>query len=240
MTATNASTIDAFAWTKAWAEETKLNVFSAESLESTNTTAKKDGTAADLYLARRQTAGRGRGQNSWESCDGALLSSWCFAVERVPQPIFSPLAGLALYEACAATWPLISFNLKAPNDLYIDKEKVAGLLIETIDSGTRKLTIVGLGFNVTSRPEKIENSTFLSDSLRSPLTVSTWRAFLSEWYTQIKLAVAGGQQDHLDPAKAERLRAALNLHPLLSEPILHVDELAQLHTPSGFTRWQEM
>src|SRR5690606_16306005 len=128
---------------------------------------------------------------------------------------------------------LVPFSLKAPNDLYIESKKAAGILIETVqsvDTGnnpTERRTTVGIGMNIISSPGAIETATCLSDHLRSPLTQAPWRAFLNSFLAHLKNAVLIGQQDHLDEKTAERIKNALNLNPLLKEPILRVDELAQ-------------
>lgn len=254
--------IDIFSWTSTWASETGLKLWAQEATSSTNLIAKDDADDAtrplltdpanvyagpSLYLARRQTAGRGRGSNTWISPEnGALLSSWSFSVARVPQPIFAAAVGLALFEACSETWPLVPFSLKAPNDLYIESKKTAGILIETVqsvDTGnapTERRTAVGIGMNIASAPGSIETATCLCDHLRSPLSQASWRAFLNAFLSHLKNAVLTGQQDHLNEKTAEHIKHALNLNPLLKEPILRVDELAQLHSASGIVRWHEL
>ena len=255
----NQSGIDVFAWTNAWASETGLKLWSSDSVGSTNAVA-KDETSKDLkpvladrakvhsaptlYLTRKQTAGRGRGSNTWSQPEGSTLyASWSFAVARVPQPIFSAVVGLALFEAASETWPLVPFSLKAPNDLYIEGKKTAGILIESVESAgsTRECrTVVGVGMNIAERPADIPEATCLADHLRSPLTAAPWRSFLNSWLAHLKNAVLTGQGDRLEPALCERLRHALNLNPLLKEPIIRVDELAQLHTATGVTHWHEL
>jgi BirA family transcriptional regulator, biotin operon repressor / biotin---[acetyl-CoA-carboxylase] ligase len=242
-------TPDIFAWTKKWALDQGIKLWAEPETHSTNTVAKEDqslvtipsGGDPTLYITRRQTQGRGRGTNIWITPDqGALLSSWSFAEKRMPQPIFSPLAGLALFEACASTWPGVSFNLKAPNDLYIGDRKTAGLLIEIVDRGHERQIVVGLGLNVSASPPDVSTSTCLAQHLQTEVSEILWNSFLNSWLVGLKNALREGTRDLMTPSACSRLKAALNLHPLLSEPFLEVDELGQLHSASRVIRWQEL
>jgi BirA family biotin operon repressor/biotin-[acetyl-CoA-carboxylase] ligase len=244
-----------YEWTVEWAQKANLKTWKSESIDSTNAFAKNDSDPAtapavteknpvsepSLYVTRAQTAGRGRGDNTWITPpEGALLSSWSFALEQVPQPVLSPLVGLALFESARETWREVPFNMKAPNDLFIGDKKVAGLLIETVDQGASKRTVIGLGFNTGSSPEGLESATHLGKHLSRPLTKDSWQQFLKLWMGRLREAVRAGQKERLDANSRMRLIAALNIHPLLKEPILDVDAHGQLHTASGIVRWHEI
>lgn len=239
-----------------WAQATGLKFWASPETGSTNTTAKNDTAPATkpwlsdlthkashptLYLTSRQNHGRGRGSNAWTAPEGsALLSSWSFAVARVPQPILAPLVGLALFESVTEVWPETPFNLKAPNDLYVGDKKIGGLLIETIDQGADKRTVIGLGLNVLKAPAEIPTATCLAQHLSNPLDELKWTSFLNSWLARLNDAIRCGQSDALQAAHTERLKSALNLHPHLTEPILKVDELGQLHTATRLVRWHEL
>ena len=243
MNSASPSGTDVFQWTANWATDLAIPLWSAQETGSTNTIAKEApvGSTTQLYLARNQTQGRGRNTNQWITPSGSsLLSSWSFLLQQVPQPIFSPLAGLALYDACLATWPDVAFNMKAPNDLYISDKKVAGLLIETIDQGHEIRTVIGLGFNITAKPESVPTATYLWPHLIGALTEDRWRFFLNAWYKGVQEAIVGGQSGQLEAHERERLKTALNRHPLLKEPILDVDERGQLRSASRVIHWHEL
>jgi len=246
---------DVFAWTRAWALNKGHKLWTSEETTSTNAVAKDDTelesrplldptssvSVPSIYLARRQTAGRGRGSHTWTTPEGsALLSSWSFAIARVPQPVFSALVGLALFEACTRVWPEINFNIKAPNDLFIGARKTAGILIETIDQGPEKRTVVGLGFNATGSPCDLPTATHLRHHLGRDLQHTEWRHFLDSWLLELSSAVEAGLQGRLQFEAAQRLCRALNRHPLLQEPILKVDEFGQLHSASRVIHWHEL
>lgn len=252
------SLIDVFQWTGDWARSELLKLWSATETTSTNSIAKDDEAeltkpALDprspqlhcsrptLYLTRAQTSGRGRGDHVWVTPPGsALLSSWSFVMRSVPQPILSPLVGLALFEAARETWPGIAFNLKAPNDLYIGRQKTAGILIETVDTGIERRTVVGVGLNVSAKPAGLEIATCLQEHTEQAIQEAEWRGFLNAWLKRLSEAMTSGQSTTIPEQTATRLKDALNLHPLLKEPILHVDELGQLHSASRIVHWHEL
>jgi BirA family biotin operon repressor/biotin-[acetyl-CoA-carboxylase] ligase len=111
-----------------------------------------------LLIAEHQTAGRGRAGRSWLSAPGDSLTfslAWKFAGS--PQRLLGlPLAvGVALAEALAALD--VPVQLKWPNDLLKDGDKLAGILIETQgapDGGT--WTVIGIGLNLLM-PDQLES-----------------------------------------------------------------------------------
>ncbi len=243
-------------WTKSWALASGLKLQFDRETASTNTLAKNDTNTLTkptldhvgdfvsdptLYIAETQSAGRGRGSNIWTSTSGALLSSWAYALSFPPQPILSPLIGLALFDAAKTAFPGLDFNLKAPNDLYLGSKKIAGLLIETVMTGADVACVIGLGFNAGSAPADLSaQATGLSDVLSSPLTESDWVRFLNLVRTNFNLAVKDGRSDLLRSDVRLRLVAALNLHPLLQERVLEIDEFGQIQTASRKIYWHQL
>jgi BirA family biotin operon repressor/biotin-[acetyl-CoA-carboxylase] ligase len=107
-----------------------------------------------LILAARQTAGRGRGANSWWSGPGALTFSLVLeprrtglAIECFPQVALA--AGLAVCEVIEQALPETTVGLKWPNDVFLCGKKVCGILLEAprLDSGR---LIAGIGVNVNN------------------------------------------------------------------------------------------
>ena len=250
------NSIDIFSMTKTWAENQGLKIWAERETSSTNTIAKEDHidqtipvlalgavtSAPSLYLTEKQTGGRGRGTNRWETPPtAALLSSWSFALAKAPQPVLSPQVGLALFEAAHATWPDLAFNLKAPNDLFIGPLKVAGLLIETVEWGHARRCVVGLGLNVASHPMQVATSTSLLEALgESSLPAERWHSFLTALRAKLQSAMSEGQSPAISLSVRERLKEALNRHPHFAEPILEVDELGQLRMASQTILWHQL
>ncbi len=105
-----------------------------------------------LFVADRQNAGRGQGQQAWWSPPGCLMLTVAIAADQLPAdtahwPQLGPLVAVAVAD-CASKWlsnSASSIELKWPNDIYLDRKKVAGILIE---SGPRKSRCIGIGMNV--------------------------------------------------------------------------------------------
>jgi BirA family biotin operon repressor/biotin-[acetyl-CoA-carboxylase] ligase len=146
--------------------ERVLDLPRVELLESTTSTldiahliAAEGAPAGTLVIANEQTAGRGRGRKSWQSSPGAGI--WLTLIERPADSsglgVLSLRIGLAAAEALDrfASEPI---RLKWPNDLYADRGKLAGILVEARwrDQAVEWVAI-GLGVNVT-RPENMENA----------------------------------------------------------------------------------
>jgi BirA family transcriptional regulator, biotin operon repressor / biotin---[acetyl-CoA-carboxylase] ligase len=146
-----------------------LSLPRVELLESTTSTldiahslASKGAPAGTLVIANEQTAGRGRGGKSWQSSPGAGL--WLTLIER-PADI-SGLGVLSLRIGLAAAEALDRFapepiRLKWPNDLYIDRAKLAGILVEARwREQSVEWVAIGLGVNV-SPPDKVSGAAWL-------------------------------------------------------------------------------
>jgi BirA family biotin operon repressor/biotin-[acetyl-CoA-carboxylase] ligase len=147
---------------------------------STNTAAMAaaaDGIAeGSVFLAEEQTAGRGRGANSWESARSAGI--YCSVVLRPPLPpsevlVMALAAGLAVRAAIEQVDARVRPDLKWPNDVLIAGKKVCGILTEMHAEVTRvRYVVVGIGINVNQPnfPKELENEAI---SLRM-VTGSEW------------------------------------------------------------------
>ena len=105
-----------------------------------------------LIVADRQTAGRGRGKNTWWTGDGSLAFSLlvdldALGIERPRQSVVALAAGIATAEAVAAELPGRTVGIHWPNDIYAAGRKLAGILIESPRPG---LQIVGIGINTNT------------------------------------------------------------------------------------------
>ena len=226
-----------------WARTRKLKTWFERETTSTNAVAKAtDVSAPTVFLTESQTAGRGRGSHTWSTPHGALLSTWAFVLSYPPQPILSPLVGLALFEASLRAFPDLSFSLKAPNDLYIGDKKVAGLLIENVFVNGFVQCMIGLGFNAGEAPADVDSATGLAlhAETTKPGETYNWPAFLDAWYDGVLFALESARHPELPPEVRVRLRDALNSHPLQKEKILRVGALGQIQTPSQTIDWQAL
>jgi BirA family transcriptional regulator, biotin operon repressor / biotin---[acetyl-CoA-carboxylase] ligase len=105
--------------------------------------------APAVVLAGHQTAGRGRGSNSWWSGKGSLTATFVLPVDERTNPHQLPLiAGLAVRDAAAELTGDNGIGLKWPNDILYGGKKLGGLLCERV----LKADLVGLGLNVNLDP----------------------------------------------------------------------------------------
>ncbi len=123
---------------------------------STNTsamTAAADGAPeGSVFLAEEQTAGRGRGANSWQSPRSTgIYCSVILRPELAPSYVLtlSLAAGLAVQSAIRDVDSRVQVDLKWPNDVLIQGKKVCGILAEMNAEATRvRYIVVGIGINV--------------------------------------------------------------------------------------------
>jgi BirA family biotin operon repressor/biotin-[acetyl-CoA-carboxylase] ligase len=110
-----------------------------------------------VVVADHQTAGRGRLNRIWESPPGSGL-----AVSIVLRPAelaadqwpWIPLmAGLAVADAVGGF--SLEPRLKWPNDVELDGLKLAGLLVERVESPTGPAAVVGIGLNVAMTADQL-------------------------------------------------------------------------------------
>jgi BirA family biotin operon repressor/biotin-[acetyl-CoA-carboxylase] ligase len=115
-----------------------------------------------LIIANEQTAGRGREGRTWQSAPGGGL--WLTLIER-PQDtsgigVLSLRVGLVAAEALDrfAAEPI---RLKWPNDLYIDRGKLGGILVEARwRESALEWVAIGLGINIRA-PESVRGTAAL-------------------------------------------------------------------------------
>ncbi len=135
-----------------------------------------------VFLAEEQTAGRGRGSNSWQSPRSTGI--YCSVVLRPAQPpaevlVLSLAAGLAVRAAIQQVDSRVNADLKWPNDVLIGGQKVCGILTEMNAEATRvRYIVVGVGINVNQ-------ATFPTDLAATSLRLATG----SEW-SRVELATA--------------------------------------------------
>jgi len=124
-----------------------------------------------LVVADHQQAGRGRLDRSWETPAGTAVTFSLVLRPTVPAsswPWLPLLTGHTVSKALAAFG--YDTSLKWPNDVLLDGRKVAGILVERVDTDSGPAAIVGVGINVTATAEElpVETATSLALSLPDP------------------------------------------------------------------------
>ena len=126
-----------------------------DEVESTNATlfelAQKGASEGAVVIADSQTRGRGRLGRTWVSPGGYnLYLSVLFrpAVGAQESTLLTLVSSIALYE-CLKKTGVQAPAIKWPNDILIEKRKVAGVLTELKARGERTdFVVVGIGVNV--------------------------------------------------------------------------------------------
>lgn len=109
-----------------------------------------------VIVTEHQTAGRGRLDRVW---DTPARSALTFSLLRRPDLPWSswpwlPLAtGCAIQQVVAQT--VSGVGLKWPNDVLVEGRKLAGILVERIDTPQGPAAVIGVGLNVSSTREEL-------------------------------------------------------------------------------------
>ena len=140
----------------------KFKIFKYDTVNSTNETAlrliKRTNCENGFVYALSQKKGKGQYGKKWISKKGNLFGSIFFHLKKNYPSV----------EEFSLINPILNINVvsnycgkkntffKAPNDIYINKKKICGILQEVIIKGSKKYLIVGIGINILSNP-KITN-----------------------------------------------------------------------------------
>lgn len=116
---------------------------------------KNEATEGCVILTDEQTGGRGQRGNSWEAQPGQNIT-----LSVIFRPVFLPAAGqffLNMAVSLAVTDLLNTLlppgtQVKWPNDIYFEDQKLGGILIENSILGSNLQTsIIGIGLNVNQQ-----------------------------------------------------------------------------------------
>lgn len=156
--------------------------------ESTNSLARQHATRQPdllpaLFVAQRQTRGRGRGDHVWWSPEGCLMLTVAIPASLLPtdRNQWSKLAlltGVAAAEAIESVCPDLQVQLKWPNDLYLSGRKTGGILIESFAAADHsQVFLVGVGINIAvdwsvAPRELMDKATCLFSRSGNPVSTS--------------------------------------------------------------------
>jgi BirA family biotin operon repressor/biotin-[acetyl-CoA-carboxylase] ligase len=129
------------------------HVVEYETVDSTQEEVKRLIQAGSIFnrtavIAKIQTLGRGRLDRKWNSMDGNLhftgLISGFEGVQYLPI-----LTAISVHFALKKLSIKIKIQLKWPNDILINEQKVCGILIEKLGNNA----LFGIGCNLVNHPE---------------------------------------------------------------------------------------
>ena len=126
-------------------------------IDSTNAYLQRQQSECDIrnwvVSADEQTAGKGMGNNGWESEVGKNLT-FSLAVDMGFLPaerqfLLSKAVPLGIIEVLDTILPAKKLSIKWPNDIFFENHKLAGILINsTIKTNMMDVSIIGIGLNV--------------------------------------------------------------------------------------------
>ena len=114
--------------------------------------AREGAVAGTVVLAEEQTGGRGRSGRTWYSPEG--LGVWMSVLLEcdLPAERLAPLSIAAAISVADALRELIGIDVRVkwPNDLLIGDRKLAGFLVESIQTAGERVesAVLGVGLNV--------------------------------------------------------------------------------------------
>ena len=137
----------------------KFEIFKFENVSSTNDVAinliKNENKEAGCVCAETQTKGRGTHGKIWVSEKGNLFITIFFHLkENYPRfDEFAVINPLIISEVVKHFCKDKNISIKFPNDVFLNKKKICGILQELIVSEKKSFLIIGIGMNVISNPQ---------------------------------------------------------------------------------------
>ncbi|MFI3300528.1 MAG: biotin--[acetyl-CoA-carboxylase] ligase [Candidatus Gastranaerophilales bacterium] len=138
-----------------------MDIIFLEEVDSTNSYAKQNIKKHDdktIIVAKRQTSGRGRLQRKWiDLGEGNIFCSIILKPSSRFNEIYSNLTQYLCVILCRILEQYnITPEIKWPNDILIDGEKIAGILCETIMQGENfNGLVLGFGINLKATIENL-------------------------------------------------------------------------------------
>ena len=170
-------------WTKHWLSKKEISFYFSDFATSTNDLAKehifKSSDEPLVFLVGHQTKGRGSKNRRWENSD--LMISFLF--RKNLKEITASSCKDFVFDLCKSlqeVWPQLVLEVKAPNDLYLNQKKIAGLLLEVLNQGSKTVLIVGLGLNVFSCPKHLK-AAYLAEQAKN-INLQNWESFLNHLF----------------------------------------------------------
>jgi BirA family biotin operon repressor/biotin-[acetyl-CoA-carboxylase] ligase len=193
------------------------SLLSYDRLGSSNDEAKRlarDG-APDwtVVWTREQFAGRGRRGRQWVDVPGNLFVSIVLRPDCTPAVAaqLGFVAALAVGEAIGSLVPRdAELRYKWPNDVLLNRRKVAGILLEseTNEAGTLDWLVAGIGINVTGHPpETAYPTTSLREAGSDADAADTLEAFVQRFFAWVGRWLAEG----FAPVREAWLRSVASL-----------------------------
>lgn len=196
--------------------------------DSTNNRAKdsgeKNGAHGTLFIADKQSAGKGRRGRVWESPPGkSIYMTILLRPEITPDkaPMLTLVMGLSAAEGIRKVSG-VEAEIKWPNDIVMNKKKVCGILTEmATEMEYVNYVVIGVGINVNQKyfPEEIkETATSLYEETgnvyrRSELIAAVLKRFEKNYETFLEAGDLSGIRKAYDSILVNRGQEVKILEP---------------------------
>lgn len=173
------------------------DVVVTESTDSTNAdaaaAARAGATEGTVFTTHVQTAGRGRLDRAWDSPPGSGIAvSVVLRPDGVPAASWAWLPLVVGLAVDAAMHDLgVASALKWPNDVLVDGRKLAGILLERVETSAGPVAVIGVGLNVSMTREELpvphatslalENATSVDRTVVLRAVLRTLEALYRAW-----------------------------------------------------------
>ena len=136
----------------------KYDIIWLQNVDSTNEEARRRFSECDnlsVLSAVSQTSGKGQRGNSWTSEPGANLTFSIilkdgYRIKAYDQFVLSEITALSVTDFLSVHG--IDSSIKWPNDIYVDKKKICGILVEnSLRGGFVSSSTIGIGLNINQR-----------------------------------------------------------------------------------------
>jgi BirA family biotin operon repressor/biotin-[acetyl-CoA-carboxylase] ligase len=135
-----------------WGSSLTVQETTASTMDDASAAAAEGAKDGHLVLADQQTRGRGAHGRQWLSPPGSDLYLSVVTrptIEPASTALITLATGLGVRDAVASLLPGRSVLVKWPNDIWIERRKCAGVLVESRTVGMRiDSVIIGVGLNV--------------------------------------------------------------------------------------------
>ena len=192
----------------------------AGEVDSTNLEARRIAHNLDdptWILARSQTRGRGRHGRRWDSPEGNFYATLVrpLAGSHQSGALRSMVAALALRDSLEfVSGGNVDLMTKWPNDVLLNRGKVAGILLETVQCRDCVRLLIGFGVNLESAPSLSElgNADLTPVSVRDATGISVSpEEFLVQLASSYECRESQFLASGFEPIRCEWLRHAWRL-----------------------------
>ena len=136
----------------------KFEIYKFNNVTSTNDMAinliREENKISGCVYANKQTKGRGTKGKKWISDEGNFFGSIFFPLENDYPPFneFSIINPVIISNVIKNFCEKKNISVKWPNDIFVNKKKICGILQELITLNGKKFLIIGIGINIISNP----------------------------------------------------------------------------------------